>query len=34
MRNAGNLWTGWAGNFLFSIRWVLYPINIALVIAL
>jgi len=34
MRNAGSLWTGWAGNFLFSIRWVLYPINLALVIAL
>jgi uncharacterized protein (TIGR00645 family) len=34
MSNIGKLLTGRAGNFLFSVRWVLYPINIALVIAL
>jgi uncharacterized protein (TIGR00645 family) len=34
MGNTVKLWTARAGHFLFSIRWVLYPINIALVIAL
>ena len=33
MKN-GKLWSGRAGIFLFSVRWVLYPINVALVIAL
>jgi hypothetical protein len=33
MKNT-KFWTGQAGNFLFSVRWVLYPINLALVIAL
>jgi uncharacterized protein (TIGR00645 family) len=34
MRDTGKVWTARAGNFVFSVRWVLYPINIALVIAL
>jgi uncharacterized protein (TIGR00645 family) len=33
MKNT-KLWTERAGTFLFSIRWILYPINIALVLAL
>lgn len=33
MKNT-KFWAGQAGNFLFSVRWVLYPINLALVIAL
>jgi uncharacterized protein (TIGR00645 family) len=28
------LWSGRAGSLLFSVRWVLYPINVALVFAL
>jgi len=33
MKNT-KLWTERAGTFLFSVRWILYPINLALVLAL
>jgi uncharacterized protein (TIGR00645 family) len=28
------LWTRRAGDFIFSVRWILYPINLALIVAL